>query len=220
MATPADLDDFALGYALTEGIITQRADVQKTEIVETKAGYEARIWLRAGLGAQNTRQRVRVGPVGCGLCGVDSLTAALPPLPPVTATHRIAAAEIGRVMAALSDGQVMRRTTPALHAAGFWANGTMTLREDVGRHNALDKLAGALLCRGADGTAGAVVMSSRLSVDLVQKCARIGAGLLIGASAPTRLAIASAERAGITLIARARDNGSFDLYTHPHRIIG
>ena len=160
-----------------------------------------------------------VGPVGCGLCGVDSIAAALPQVVRVAEGARFSPQDVGRAMQALSEGQRRWRETPAIHAAGFWSPEGATVREDVGRHNALDKLAGALADRGVDARAGAIVMSSRLSVDLVQKTARIGAPVLIGASTPTRLAIAWAEAAGITLIGRARGD-AFDLYTHPQRMKG
>ena len=133
----------------------------------------------------------------------------------------IEAAALERAMAALPSHQHLQKATGATHAAAWCApdGEVLTVREDVGRHNALDKLAGALARDGIDAGQGAIVMSSRLSVDLVQKAARIGAPVLIGASAPTGLALDWAERAGITLIARAR-GASFDLYTHPRRIAG
>jgi len=224
MATPHDLRDFALGFALTEGLIATPEDVQGFDEAELSAGgfpaREARLWLRPGLAARLAeRRRSMIGPVGCGLCGVDSIAAALPPVVPVASDWVMPPQDVARAMAALSQGQARRRETPAIHGAAFWDGAGAVTREDVGRHNALDKLAGALARTGRAAGQGAVVMSSRLSVDLVQKVARIGAPVLIGASAPTALALAWAERAGITLIARARGDG-FDLYTHPRRIAG
>ncbi|KGJ04742.1 FdhD protein [Paracoccus halophilus] len=224
MATPRDLRDFALGFALTEGLIAAPGDVLDYEQAEVQTdGFparEARLWLRPGLAAGLAeRRRSMVGPVGCGLCGVDSIAAALPPVVPVASDWTMPPLDVARAMDALAGGQVLRRETPAIHGAAFWDGSRAITREDVGRHNALDKLAGALAQAGADAGQGAIVMSSRLSVDLVQKAARIGAPVLIGASAPTGLALQWAERAGITLIARAR-GANFDLYTHPRRIAG
>ncbi|MFT4013152.1 MAG: formate dehydrogenase accessory sulfurtransferase FdhD [Paracoccus sp. (in: a-proteobacteria)] len=224
MATPLDLRDFALGFALTEGLIADPGDLRDFEEAEVETGgfpaREARLWLRPGLAAGlAARRRSMVGPVGCGLCGVDSIAAALPAIVPVTSDWTMPPGDVARAMAALDAGQALRRETPAIHGAAFWDGARALVREDVGRHNALDKLAGALALAGTDAGRGAIAMSSRLSVDLVQKAARIGAPILIGASAPTRLALDWAERAGITLIARARGD-SFDLYTHPRRIAG
>lgn len=224
MATPQDLRDFALGFALTEGLIASTADVQGFEAVAVQSGgfpaHEARLWLRPGLAAGLAeRRRSMVGPVGCGLCGVDSIAQALPAIVPVVSDWTMPPADVGRAMQALSDGQVLRRDTPAIHGAAFWDGQRAIVREDVGRHNALDKLVGALADAGLDPGQVAIVMSSRLSVDLVQKAARIGAPILIGASAPTGLALDWATRAGITLIARARGQ-TFDLHTHPRRIAG
>ncbi|SEH81261.1 FdhD protein [Paracoccus alkenifer] len=226
MATPHDLDDLALGFALTEGLIAAPGDVTDAQVVAVAPpaalpglpALETRLWLRPGLAAGLAeRRRSMVGPVGCGLCGVDSIAAALPPVVPVAAGYTAAPADIALAMQALAEGQRRWRDTPAIHAAGFWSPDVALVREDVGRHNALDKLAGALAARGIDPGGGIIAMTSRLSVDLVQKTARIGAGLLVGASTPTRLAIDWAEAAGLTLIGRARA-GSFDLYTHPQRI--
>ena len=224
MATPHDLRDFALGFALTEGLISSPADIQDYEDVKVEAGgfpaREARLWLRPGLAAGLAeRRRSMVGPVGCGLCGVDSIAAALPQVVPVASNWSMPPEDVGRAMDALAEGQVLRRITPAIHGAAFWDGRRAITREDVGRHNALDKLAGALAREEIDAGQGAIVMSSRLSVDLVQKAARIGAPVLIGASAPTGLALDWAGRAGLTLIARAR-GAVFDLYTHPRRIAG
>ncbi|WP_347266410.1 formate dehydrogenase accessory sulfurtransferase FdhD [Paracoccus sp. (in: a-proteobacteria)] len=222
MATPRDLRDFALGFALTEGLIASTADVTGFDETEASVGgfpaREARLWLRPGLAVRLAeRRRSMIGPVGCGLCGLDSIAAALPPVVAVGSDWSMPPERVAQAMQALAAGQVLRQTTPAIHGAGFWDGQAALVREDIGRHNALDKLAGALAQQGGDSGQGAIVMSSRLSVDLVQKAARIGAPILIGASAPTALALAWAEAAGITLIARARGT-AFDLYTHPRRI--
>lgn len=225
MATPHYLRDFATGFALTEGLIASPADITGFEQVTVApatdlalAAVEARLWLRPGLAAGLAeRRRAMVGPVGCGLCGVDSIAAALPAVVPVASDARFAPGDVAAAMDALSAGQVLWRATPSIHAACLWTPGGALVREDVGRHNALDKLAGAAARAGADARAGIVAMTSRISVDLVQKAARMGAPVLAGAGVPTRLAVAWAEAAGMTLIGRARD-GAFDLFTHPARI--
>lgn len=220
MASSADLEDFVLGFALTEGIVRGRAEITATEIVDQGRGIEARAWLAPGAGAALAqRRRAGVGPLGCGLCGIDSLSEALRPLPRIARAARLTADSPGRAMAALAAAQPLQDATRAAHAAGFWlpSAGLIALREDVGRHNALDKLAGALARAGIAPDTGAVVLTSRLSVDLVQKAAVIGAGVLIAASAPTALAVAEAEAAGITVIARTRGN-AYDIHTHADRI--
>lgn len=224
MATPQDLGDFGLGFALTEGLIDAPSEVEAIEIVEIEVAgipaHEVRLWLPPGRAVQAAeRRRSMVGPVGCGLCGIDSIEAALPAIRRVAPGGTMTPAQVMQAMQALGDNQILRRRTPAIHGAGFW-DGDITVREDVGRHNALDKLAGALA--GRDASRGAVVISSRLSVDLVQKTTRIGAGLLIGAGAATDLAIRWADLAGITLIARAfaGPDGGFEIHTHPERIQG
>lgn len=229
MATPQDLGDLALGFALTEGLIDSPADVEASEEVAVAssipglAAHEARLWLRPGLGARLAeRRRSMVGPVGCGLCGVDSIAAAMPQVTQVAHPDaRLAPDAVAAAMAALSEGQRLWRRTPGIHAAALWTPDAVLVREDVGRHNALDKLAGAAVRAGMDARLdvgqGAVAMTSRLSVDLVQKTVRLGAPVLIGAGVPTRLAIAWAEAAGLTLVGRARGAG-FDVFSHPQRI--
>ena len=222
MATPADLEDFAVGFSLAEGVVGSADEIEEIEIVEAASGdgIEARMWVAPERAeAMGERRRAIAGPTGCGLCGLDSLAQALRPPPRVTSGLRVAPAEIEAAVAALAPGQVLGRATRAVHAAGFWRpeGGLVALREDVGRHNALDKLAGALARAGEDAAAGLVVMTSRISVELVQKAARMGAGVLVAVSAPTGLALRSAEAAGITLVAVAREDG-FELFTHPERI--
>ncbi|WP_261368109.1 formate dehydrogenase accessory sulfurtransferase FdhD [Pseudosulfitobacter koreensis] len=221
MATPNDIADFAHGFALSEGAITDLTQIEAFEIATHDQGIEARFWLcedRAEALAQ--RRRTLAGPVGCGLCGIDSLEQALRPLPRVTGDHlRLIPAEVAAATDALRPHQALHARTHATHAAGFLhpKRGITLLREDVGRHNALDKLVGALLRSGVDPALGAVVMTSRLSVELVQKCAYAGVPALIAVSAPTGQAVQLAEDAGITLAACAR-GGNFDLYSHAYRI--
>ncbi|MEQ5871585.1 formate dehydrogenase accessory sulfurtransferase FdhD [Sagittula sp. NFXS13] len=220
MATPADLADFALGFALTEGIVTDHAQIEDFEIVDHAQGIEARFWLAEDRAqALASRRRAMAGPVGCGLCGIDSLEEAVRPVPWVQSDLRLMPADVARATDALRDHQHLHDLTRATHAAGFLlaGGGVALAREDVGRHNALDKLIGALQQQGLPPGSGAAVMTSRLSVELVQKCAMAGIPVLIAVSAPTGAAVRLAEAAGITLVAFAR-GGGFDLYSHPYRI--
>lgn len=214
MASPADLVDFAYGFSLTEGIASA-VEIESVTPVETPRGIDLQIWLVPEAAARQTsRRRSMMGPVGCGLCGIDSLEEALRDAPAVRADLRLTPSQVMEAIAALPAHQPFHDATRAVHAAGFWTPDGITVREDVGRHNALDKLAGAM--RGRDPT-GALVMTSRVSIDLVQKAARIGAPVLIAVSAPTAHAVQMAEDAGITLIALARPD-RFEIFTHPHRI--
>jgi FdhD protein len=221
MATPADVQDLAVGFALSEGIVTAPDQLDGFELAEHPDGLEARFWLREDRAeALAARRRFMAGPVGCGLCGVDSLAAAARQLPMVGVGPRFDRAEVARATDALRNQQPLHDQTHATHAAGFLVpgQGIVLVREDVGRHNALDKLIGAMARQGMDPSAGAVVMTSRLSVELVQKCAIMGVTTLIAVSAPTAHAVRLANGAGMTLVAFAR-GGGFDLYSHPSRII-
>ena len=221
MATPADLEDLACGFAFTEGLITNRADVARAQIVTLPDGVEARLWLARGPSvALLERQRGLVGPTGCGLCGIDSLRAALkPPRTVGDMAMTVSAAQILDAMAGVETLQALGGRTRAVHAAAFWTAeaGITALREDVGRHNALDKLAGALVREGRSASGGAVLLTSRVSVEMVQKAAALGAPLIVAVSAPTALAVRTAEAAGITLVAVARRDG-FEVFTHPQRV--
>ncbi len=219
MASPADLEDFAVGFTLSEGITARPSDITRLEIVPGDLGVELRMDL-AERSAERfaERRRLMAGPVGCGLCGLESLSEALRPLPVIESGLRVSAAEIAAALAALGPAQVLNHATRAVHAAAFWHGRLGPVREDVGRHNALDKLAGALARRGLAAGDGFVLISSRVSVEMVQKAAIMGAPVLVAISAPTALAIRTAERANLTLAAVARDDG-FEVFTAPERIV-
>jgi FdhD protein len=220
MASPADLEDFALGFSLNDGVIASAADIDELTVVEVEQGIELRMILkRRNREALVTRRRHRAGPVGCGLCGVESIEEALPPLPRVTALLSLSAAEIVTAMRELAPLQKLNAETRAVHAAAFFARGEgiVAVREDVGRHNALDKLAGALVRAGRPTNAGAILMTSRVSVELVQKAAAMGVPVLAAVSAPTALALREAEKAGITIVGIVRDDG-LEVFTHAHRV--
>lgn len=216
MATPTDLHDFAYGFALTEGIAKPN-EVQSIEIVETSRGLDVQLWLDPSAEARlSKRRRTMAGPVGCGLCGIDSLEEATRNLPPVPkSAFRMTSHDVMAAVAALPGSQPLHDITRAVHAAGFWSGALLTTREDVGRHNALDKLAGHLI-RNLHPT-GAVLLTSRVSIDMVQKVAALGLPMIIAASAPTAHAVEMADAAGITLIALARPD-RFEAYTHTDRI--
>ena len=222
LATPQDIEDFALGFSLTEGILSAPEQLIDFETQSTALGIEARLTISQRQMRQlESRRRSLSGVTGCGLCGIDSLAAvaraaphqARPLQPPV------APAAVFAAMAALGEHQPLNRQTHAIHAAGFAEpNGQIVLvREDVGRHNALDKLVGAMARQGRDPAAGMVLLTSRCSFELVQKVAMLGSGLMVSISAPTGLAVELAEQYGITLVAVARRD-SFLVFSHPQRI--
>ena len=220
MATPLDIEDFGVGFSLNEGIIASASELADVEVVGVELGIELRMTL-AGEAAERTAERRRrlAGPVGCGLCGVESLEEALRPLPQVTARLTVTPDEVRAALAGLAAGQTLNRATRAVHAAGFWrpGRGVVAVREDVGRHNALDKLAGALARAGEAAAEGMIVISSRVSIEMVQKAAMMGAGILVAVSAPTALAVRSADAAGLTLVAVAREDG-FEVFSGAQRI--
>ena len=220
IGTPQDLRDFAIGFSLSEGIVQSAGDIHSLEIVKLDDGIELRMWLSPALAELvNARRRQIAGPTGCGICGIESIAEAVRPAAIVPHGRNFSPAEIMTAMAAISPLQEINIETRAVHAAAFWtpANGIVALREDVGRHNALDKLAGALAQQNVEASNGMVLLSSRVSVEMVQKTATIGVPLMVAVSAPTALAVRMADTAGITLCAIARSDG-FEVFTHPARI--
>lgn len=219
MASPSDLEDFARGFTLTEAIAAPE-EIETIEIRELAEGIELGIWLRDNAAQRLAeRRRSMAGPVGCGLCGIDSLAEALRKPAKVLADLAMAPAEVIEAAETLRAYQPLQDQTRAVHAAAFYrpGQGMQLSREDVGRHNALDKLAGALLAEGVAAGEGAVVLTSRVSIDMVQKVARIGAPILIAVSAPTSAALDLADELGLTVVALVRGTG-FEVFTHAARI--
>lgn len=221
MATPADLEDFAVGFSLTEGIIVSPDEIERIEIVEEERGIDVQIGLADEKEeALRLRRRHMAGPVGCGLCGIESIDQAMRTVPRLAALElRLSAPDVSAAVAALNGAQPLHGDTHAVHGAGFFlpGRGLAAVREDVGRHNALDKLAGAVVRQDLNGADGAVVVTSRISVEMVQKTAILGSPILIAISAPTALAVRTAEEAGMTLVALARGE-EFEVFTRPERI--
>ncbi len=223
MATPENFTDFALGFTLNERIVAAPAEIEEIEVIQAPRGaVELRLWIaEARMDALDHRRRHLTGAMGCGLCGLESLEEATRPPPMVPRGLALRAENIAAACAALSPAQTLGRTTRAVHAAGYWTEsaGMVAVREDVGRHNALDKLAGALVRARQSASDGVLVMTSRVSIELIQKAAVMGVQILAAISAPTLLAVREAEGIGMTLIGVARDDG-FEVFTHADRILG
>ena len=220
MATPQNLRDFAIGFSLSEGTVLSAEDIESFEIVELDDGIELRMWLAQSRADRlSERRRHIAGPTGCGLCGIDSIAEAVRPAAIVAPGQSFSSRDIMTAIQSIPPLQTINIETRAVHAAAFWtpARGVVALREDVGRHNALDKLAGALAQDKTPASEGIVLLTSRVSVEMVQKTAAMGAPVMVAVSAPTALAVRMADAAGITLAAIARTDG-FEIFTHPNRI--
>lgn len=221
MATPTDLEDFAAGFALSEGIVDARADLVIDSVKHLIEGIQIRMRIPANRAqALENRRRSMSGRSGCGVCGSELLEAALRYPPPVAADVRVTVPALQRALRGLRSGQDINARTGATHAAGWAAldGGLQLVREDVGRHNALDKLIGAMHAEDADPAAGFLVVTSRASYEMAMKAASAGVALMAAVSAPTALALSLAERANLTLIGFARDDGHA-VYTHAHRLL-
>jgi FdhD protein len=222
MASPADLVDFAVGFSLTEGIISTRAEIRSIEVIEAGQGFDVQVDLQdANADALKARRRHMAGPVGCGLCGIESIEQAVRVVPELSGVEvSVEGDDIVAAVKALNEAQSLNRETRAVHGAGFYnpQKGLLAVREDVGRHNALDKLAGAVVNADLSPDTGIVVVTSRLSVEMVQKTAILGSPILAAISAPTALAIETAESSGVTLVALVRGE-DFEIFTRADRII-
>ncbi|HET6913840.1 MAG TPA: formate dehydrogenase accessory sulfurtransferase FdhD [Rhodanobacteraceae bacterium] len=226
MATPCDLEDFALGFALSEGVVERAGEFELVDCLRTAHGISLQALIpQARLDALEQRKRNLAGRSGCGLCGVESLQEAVRPVRRVESGARFETAMIHRGLRELAERQPLNHASGGVHAAGYVHAGGIVVREDVGRHNALDKLIGAL-ARETDARAstawrngdGLLAITSRASYEIVHKAASAGIAVIAAISAPTSLAIELAERAGITLIGFARGEG-MNVYTHPQRLL-
>jgi len=209
MATPANLDDLALGFSLSEGVIASAAELGGIEIVPEKSGYTVYLSVPAKrVAAIEHRRRNMTARTGCGLCGAETIEQAMRDVPKVAFVETLHSKAVANAMTQLPSLQALNAATGAVHAAG-WATSSGDLqlvREDVGRHNALDKLIGALVAGNVDRTHGFIVVTSRASYEMVQKAAMAGVGLLAAVSAPTALAVRIARDAGLTLAGFTRGN--------------
>jgi FdhD protein len=222
LATPADLIDFAHGFSFSEGIATA-AQCYGVEVNPAPGGITLSIEIAAAAFAQlKARRRTLAGRTGCGICGTESLDQVLRPLPDLARLAlRVAPAALARAHAGLEAVQPLQRATGAAHVA-VWCglDGAIALaREDIGRHNALDKLIGALVRARIDPRAGFALVTSRASVEMVQKSASAGIGLLAAVSAPTAMAVRVAQACGQTLVGFARGE-TFSVYTRADRVTG
>lgn len=219
MATPSDLEDFALGFALTEGLIDSAADLYGVEARPIDGGVELQLEVSSAASWRlKERRRTLAGRTGCGLCGTDSLLQVRRPLPAVEAVN-VSAMSVARAEAGLRDWQLLQRLTGSTHAAAWadLAGNIQCIREDVGRHNALDKLGGALVRSHIDTRQGFVLVTSRASFEMVQKTVALGAGMLAAVSAPTAWAVTCAQEANLCLAGFVRAGG-LTAYTFSDRL--
>jgi len=220
LASPTDLEDFAVGFSLTEGIVDAARDVRDIVLNVSEDGVVIDIEIASACMARlKNRRRALSGRTGCGLCGVETLPEVLRPVAPVTAETIMRVADLLAGMRAMRRAQALHGATGATHAAAWiTAQGARhAVREDVGRHNALDKLIGALAREGTAAGAGAFLVSSRASFEMVQKTAAAGCPILAAVSAPTGLAVQLAQSSGVTLAGFMRGDDA-TLYTHPQRL--
>ena len=221
MCTPADLEDLAIGFTLSEEIVERAGDITRADVVRHARGIEVQLEIPPEAQARVAdRTRALAGRTGCGLCGIDAIDNAIRAPRQVASKASFTAAAVAKAGEALGPAQTVNNETRAVHAAAFAsADGALVVvREDVGRHNALDKVIGALARTGVDSTQGFFVVTSRASYELVQKVAVAGSPLLAAVSRPTGLAIRFAEEAGLTLVGLLRGETA-NVYSHPARIV-
>ncbi|MDD5215318.1 MAG: formate dehydrogenase accessory sulfurtransferase FdhD [Methylococcales bacterium] len=219
LATPTNLEDFALGFSLTEGIIANAAELESVKVYQRSNGIEVQLKIpEARFQCLADKGRNLTGRTGCGLCGATTLKQAIKPPRSVSGDLKITATQLTAALQNLSQHQKLNQITGAIHAVA-WVEpekGIVELREDVGRHNALDKLIGVLLKRNTDFRAGFMITTSRASYEMVQKATAVGVTILAAISAPTALAIRLAQESGLTLIGFARDETCV-IYSHSQR---
>jgi FdhD protein len=220
LATPADLEDYAVGFTLSEGLVAGPDEIRGVEVVQGEHSADVKItvaWERFTQLLQ--RRRNLAGRTGCGLCGAETAADAIRECAAVPRGVTVTAAELHAAIAELGPRQPINARTGSVHAAAWVVpgRGIQVVREDVGRHNALDKTIGALSRAQADFAAGYMLITSRASYEMVQKCATVGVALLVALSAPTAFAVRLAERCGLTLVAFARADQHV-VYAHPHRL--
>jgi FdhD protein len=220
LATPADLEDYAVGFTLSEGLVARAAEIRGVEVRYGAASVDVHVtvaWERFTELLQ--RRRNLTGRTGCGLCGAETAADAIRETGPVPAGVTVTSAELHAAIEQLSGLQPINARTGSVHAAAWVepGKGIRVVREDVGRHNALDKTIGALIRGGADLALGFMLITSRASYEMVQKCATVGIPFLAALSAPTAFAVRLAERSGVTLVAFARRDQHV-VYAHPERL--
>ncbi|MDO4636363.1 MAG: formate dehydrogenase accessory sulfurtransferase FdhD [Lautropia sp.] len=221
MATPGDLEDFALGFGITEGLLETPDELYGVEVAETPAGLEVHLEVSSAC-AWRLRERRRnlAGRTGCGLCGTDSLGQVR--RKPSLQSHDVSLSlpAVFRAESALKSLQLLQKLTGATHAAAWCGldGEVQLLREDVGRHNALDKLVGAMIRARVPVDRGFIAITSRASFEMVQKAAMVRAGILVAISAPTSLAVETARESGIALAGLVRDSNRMVAYTFARRL--
>lgn len=214
MATPDDLEAYAIGFTICEGLAATAGDIGGVQVNAVAGGWVVRVRLAADrMDRVIERARTRASESSCGLCGIETIEEVLRPLQTAPRPAPTSRTAIARALAALPDHQPLGRATGAVHAAAFCdPDGSIRLaKEDVGRHNALDKLVGALAIEGIDPAAGFILLSARCSYELVEKTVRAGCPMLVTISAPTSLAVERAAAAGLTLVALARADSALIL---------
>jgi len=221
LATPADLEDLATGFTLSEAVVERAEEIRSVEVVATADALEVRLTIAAGRFSELlTRRRNLAARSGCGLCGSETIEQAIRQPNPVNGGVSITRSELHAAMADLRNRQPLNARTGSVHAAAWVVpgEGIQLVREDVGRHNALDKVIGALVRAGADFGAGYMIVTSRASYEMVQKAAIVGVSLLAAVSAPTAMAVRLAEQSGLTLVGFARERQHV-VYAHRERLL-
>jgi FdhD protein len=220
LATPADLEDYGVGFTLSEGLVARKEEIRGVEVTRGEGMADVHIsvaWERFSQLLQ--RRRNLAGRTGCGLCGAETAQDAIREVPPVPAGVTLSALQMHAAIEELSTRQPINARTGSVHAAAWVSpeRGVQLVREDVGRHNALDKTIGALARANVDFGSGYMLITSRASYEMVQKCATVGVSLLVALSAPTAFAVRMAQQTGLTLVAFARRDRHV-VYAHPERL--